>query len=101
MAKVRWFVALGIVGLSLGWGPPTNAEDELERERRSILSLIGPWSGEVVADVGCGKGTWTFPLAKAGVKLVSVCQGVIDWDDFTEWLKYSVDQHGAQPRTVP
>ena len=38
---------------------------------------------------------WTFPLAKAGVRLVSVCQGVIDWNDFTEWLKYSVDQHGA------
>lgn len=36
-----------------------------EEERRGILSLIGPRSGEVVADVGCGKGTWTFWLARA------------------------------------
>lgn len=37
---------------------------------------------------------WTYPLAKAGVQLVTVCAGPIDWDDFTEWLTYSVNQHG-------
>jgi hypothetical protein len=37
---------------------------------------------------------WTFPLAKAGVRLVTVTEGPVDWDDFVEWLSYSVKQHG-------
>ncbi len=52
--------------LLLSAAPPsvTQAEDE-NAEQRSILSLIGARAGEVIADVGCGKGTWTFPLARA------------------------------------
>lgn len=37
--------------------PPPEAED--------LLALIAPRSGEVIADVGCGRGTWTFALAQA------------------------------------
>ncbi|MCE9530986.1 MAG: recombinase family protein, partial [Planctomycetes bacterium] len=37
---------------------------------------------------------WTWPLSKAGVQLVTTNKGPIDWSDFTEWLTYSVNQHG-------
>lgn len=37
---------------------------------------------------------WTFPLAKAGVTLVTTNKGPIDWNDFVQWLTYSVNQHG-------
>ena len=37
---------------------------------------------------------WTYPLSKAGVRLVTVAEGPVDWDDFIEWLSYSVKQHG-------
>ncbi len=35
-----------------------------------------------------------YPLAQAGVQLVTTDKGPIDWNDFTEWLTYSVNQHG-------
>jgi DNA invertase Pin-like site-specific DNA recombinase len=38
-------------------------------------------------------GYWTYPLLKAGIRLVTVDKGPIDWNDFTGWLTYSVDQH--------
>lgn len=50
--------------LALPGARPTRAEDD-ESERRSILALIGARAQEVIADVGCGKGAWTFPLARA------------------------------------
>jgi site-specific DNA recombinase len=37
---------------------------------------------------------WTWPLAQAGVQLVTVNKGPIDWNDFVQWLTYSVTQHG-------
>src|SRR5258708_3330998 len=37
---------------------------------------------------------WTWPLARAGIQLVTVDKGPIDWNDFTEWLTYSGTQHG-------
>ncbi len=37
---------------------------------------------------------WTWPLSEAGIQLVTVVKGPIDWTDFTEWLMYSVNQHG-------
>lgn len=37
---------------------------------------------------------WTWPLAQAGIQLVTTDKGPIDWSDFTEWLTYSVNQHG-------
>lgn len=51
-------------------GPPLagaeeEAEDLEDAERRSIFALIEPRQGEVIADVGCGTGRWTFPLARA------------------------------------
>jgi hypothetical protein len=38
-------------------------------------------------------GYWTWPLIRAGVRLVTTDKGLIPWDDFTDWLTYSVDQH--------
>jgi DNA invertase Pin-like site-specific DNA recombinase len=37
---------------------------------------------------------WTWPLAQAGIRLVTVDKGPIDWNDFVQWLTYSVTQHG-------
>jgi DNA invertase Pin-like site-specific DNA recombinase len=37
---------------------------------------------------------WTWPLAQADIHLVTVDKGPVDWSDFTEWLTYSVNQHG-------
>lgn len=37
---------------------------------------------------------WTWPLAQAGIKLVTTNKGPIDWSNFTQWMTYSFDQHG-------
>lgn len=62
-------VALALGGLALLCAAPSRAEDEPapsnDPDRESIFELIAPRDGEVIADVGCGKGTWTFPLARA------------------------------------
>jgi DNA invertase Pin-like site-specific DNA recombinase len=38
-------------------------------------------------------GHWTYLFSRAGVGLVTVDKGPVDWDDFTGWLTYSVNQH--------
>lgn len=38
-------------------------------------------------------GHWTYLFTKAGVGLVTIDKGPIDWNDFTGWLTYSVNQH--------
>ena len=58
-----WILLLG--ALLAAWpGAPTHAGDE-DAERESVLALIGARSGEVIADVGCGRGRWTIDLARA------------------------------------
>jgi len=48
------------------WPGRTSAEEDPEElERRSLLALIEPRPGEAIADVGCGTGRFTFPLARA------------------------------------
>jgi site-specific DNA recombinase len=39
-------------------------------------------------------GHWIYPLRAAGVSLVTVGQGAIDWNDFTGRLIYNVQQEG-------
>ena len=39
-------------------------------------------------------GYWIHPLMKAGVRLVTVAQGPIDWNDFTGRLMYTIQQEG-------
>ncbi len=39
-------------------------------------------------------GFWILPLRNAGVQLVTVAQGVIDWTDFAGRLLYTVQQEG-------
>jgi ubiquinone/menaquinone biosynthesis C-methylase UbiE len=57
---------LALAALLLLAAPVTVAKDpEKDKESESILKLIRPRPGEILADVGCGKGTWTFPLARA------------------------------------
>jgi ubiquinone/menaquinone biosynthesis C-methylase UbiE len=56
---------LVVFGAWPGPGPLHAEEDPEELERRSLIALIEPRPGEVIADVGCGTGRWTFPLARA------------------------------------
>lgn len=39
-------------------------------------------------------GRWIHPLRCAGVWLVTVAQGVIDWNDFTSRMMYAIQQEG-------
>lgn len=39
-------------------------------------------------------GYWTYPLRQAGVRLVTVNDGPIDWDDFTGRVMYGLKQEG-------
>ena len=39
-------------------------------------------------------GRWIYPLRQAGVWLVTVAQGAIDWNDFTGRVMYSIVQEG-------
>ncbi len=44
----------------------SHAEDEEGPQGQdAVLNLIAAQPGEVVADLGCGRGAWTFPLARA------------------------------------
>lgn len=45
--------------------PPAGAESDEAGERAALLALIAPRPGERIADLGCGSGTWTVPLARA------------------------------------
>ena len=65
--RARWLLlaGLGLVALT-ALRPAARAEEDDEAgERRAILALIAPRAGERVADLGCGSGTWTVPLARA------------------------------------
>jgi DNA invertase Pin-like site-specific DNA recombinase len=37
-------------------------------------------------------GRWIYPLRKAGIRLVTMAQGVIDWSDFSGRLLYGIQQ---------
>lgn len=45
-------------------------------------------------------GHWTYMFAQAKVRLVTTDKGPIDWNDFTGWLTYSVDQHAKHQYIV-
>jgi len=45
-------------------------------------------------------GYWVHPLMKAGVRLVSVTEGPVNWDDFTGRVVYSLKQEGKYHRVV-
>ncbi len=50
---------------ALGLSPAVGRADERPPEADDVLALIGARPGERIADVGCGRGTWTFMLAQA------------------------------------
>jgi site-specific DNA recombinase len=39
-------------------------------------------------------GKWVYPLRRAGVRLVTVTEGPVAWDDFTGRMMYSIKQEG-------
>ena len=39
-------------------------------------------------------GFWIHPLRQAGVQLVTVSEGLLDWSDFTGRVMYSIKQEG-------
>ncbi|MFV1959627.1 MAG: class I SAM-dependent methyltransferase [Planctomycetota bacterium] len=52
-----------LLGLPVLLAAPTRAGDDPTED--AVLGLVAPRRGEVIADLGCGKGTWTFTLARA------------------------------------
>ena len=58
MRPLLLLLALTVLALPLG-------ADDRPAEADDVLALIGARSGETIADVGCGRGTWTFMLAQA------------------------------------
>lgn len=62
----RLFAVLALIPLAWLLLPaPTGQTEDEAPARREVVSLIAPRSGEVIADLGCGRGTWTFALARA------------------------------------
>ena len=61
------FFSLALITLALSASRGHANEDNAEHdaEHSAILRLIGPRSGETICDLGCGRGTWTFKLARA------------------------------------
>lgn len=65
----RLVPALALLPLAL-WiliAPPVpiaSGEEDNQPGERAVMALIAAQPGEVVADLGCGRGAWTFPLAK-------------------------------------
>ncbi|MHB1038409.1 MAG: recombinase family protein [Pirellulales bacterium] len=45
-------------------------------------------------------GRWIYPLRKAGVWLITVAQGRIDWNDFAGRMMYSIQQEGKHQYLV-
>lgn len=63
---LRSSLVLACLALALVGSPAQSAAaDPLPAEAAELLRLIAPRSGESIADVGCGRGTWTFHLAQA------------------------------------
>src|SRR5262245_45040914 len=58
----RTILGLALVLLAAGSAPGGDPPPETSGD---VMDLIAPRGGETIADVGCGVGTWTFPLARA------------------------------------
>jgi arsenite methyltransferase len=54
-----------ILCLALLAAGPAPAEEDEPAGDDDALALISARAGEAIADVGCGTGTWTFPLSRA------------------------------------
>ena len=68
-SRLRWFVGLVVVGLVLGAVVCPAAEKKSSREQwqqpARVMADLGLKSGMRIADIGCGRGFFTFRLAKA------------------------------------
>ena len=66
-----------------------------DAERRTDFKAILVWDQDRFGRFSPHEASYrTYPLAQAGIQLVTTDKGPIDWNDFTEWLTYSVNQHG-------
>ncbi len=74
--------------------PRGQTEDEAPA-RREVVALIAPRSGEVIADLGCGRGTWTFALARAVGKEGRVYAVDIDADVLAQ-VRKEKDKNGIE-----
>jgi DNA invertase Pin-like site-specific DNA recombinase len=64
------------------------------RERRDFAAILC-WDQDRFGRFSPHEASyWTWPLARAGVQLVTIDRGPIDWSDFMQWLTYSVNQQG-------
>jgi DNA invertase Pin-like site-specific DNA recombinase len=93
-AIVRWYVDDGISG--------DDTEKRLDFLRmmadagdRADFNAILVWDQDRFGRFSPHEASFrTWPLAQAGIQLVTTDKGPIDWSDFTEWLTYSVNQQG-------
>ncbi len=78
-----------------------HTDDRLEFKRMIALAGEGRW--QVILCLNQDRfgrfppheaSYWTWPLAQAGIQLVTADKGAIDWNDFVQWLTYSVNQQG-------
>lgn len=63
-ATAAW-LCLALVATSAPMHGEGDEDDMPAGEREALLALIRPRAGEHIADLGCGSGTWTVPLARA------------------------------------
>lgn len=91
---LRWYEDLGVSG------------DDTERrlaflKMRSDAETLGDFSAVLCWDQdrfgrfdSIEAGYWIRPLRKKGISLVTVAQGVIDWDSFAGRVMYGIQQEG-------
>ena len=66
MVRRVLLVSPGIAVLAaLAWAALPRRAEDAPPASDDVLALISARAGETVADVGCGRGTWTFALAQA------------------------------------
>lgn len=75
---------------------PAAGEDEAPPESaQAVMKLIAAQPGEVVADLGCGRGAWTFALSKAVGEHGQVLAVDID-DDALAVVRETITQKGVK-----
>ncbi len=90
---MRWYTDAGISG------DATKKRTEFQRmiadSERGKFKAILCWDQDRFGRFdSIEAGRWIYPLREAGISLVTVADGVIDWSDFAGRMLYSIKQEG-------